>query len=213
MKLDNFLFNSNASIDKLIWLKEGQLTTSNGSWDINIPHGLGATPFVNGVWSPDNWNTTHSVGSLRQNGQMIENRALAISSSSNVEFSGIYGTYGQQSTIKYRLWGVFDENSTLDVDTVPTQLGSNKFIFNTGYNYPKLFIEKKVVPPTTIDHNLGKIPFCDIWNSYDNGATWYLYMDGSLGSVVESGVSVTSSQLIIPANNYGPTNYYVRIYA
>jgi hypothetical protein len=179
-KVSDFLLNSDYPIDKIVFLKEVSIPYSaSTTFSTTIPHKLGAVPFCNAVFSTDNWQTTYPsvVREMDDSGQYYTKMLSVSSDSTNVYVKGMF--YGASGTIKARIWGVFDESSTFNVDA-PATNGKNRFILNSDYNYPSLLkdgISDASSGSVTISHKLGYIPFCDLWAWYkdwdDSGYRWY----------------------------------------
>lgn len=165
---NNFLLDSDYPMDKIVFLGEFEIEiTSLGEYGYApfyevIPHHLGAIPFCNGVFSIDNWQTTYQVGAAIVEGDFAPKTFNLGSDANNIYISG---TIDQIGTLKARVWGVFDESTTLGTVADPTS-GVTDFILNSDYNYPRL-VKNGLIDATegtsTVNHNLGYVPFCDVW--------------------------------------------------
>lgn len=218
--MNDFLFNSDYPIDKVIWTWEGDVPASG--YAKTIAHGLGAVPFCKGIATTDNWNTTISsgAGTLDASAQNFNN-SLDIGSDGTNVYIWWYGT----ATAKVRVWGVFDETTTQNVDAAPTaQVSDGKFIFNTDYKYPALVKEGTVDVSSanvTITHNLGYIPVCDIWaynNSMGGSNKWFDKINNAVITQfngVDTDVKISSTNIVFKKASGSPstTKYYYRIYA
>ena len=214
----NLKFNSDLPTDKVIWLQEGEITPGQfGDWDITIAHGLQAMPFVKGVWTDDDWATTRITGSERTTEGMVADMSDVGSDATNVYFYGF--TSAQNATIKYKLWGVWCENETKGKIAVFTKNASkNKFIINSDYNYPQLVREGYLERGKTLTHNLGFIPFCDLWaymTIRENVKGYTQWARDTFGSIYGSGeyVKITDKTLSVSADASAPEKIYYRIYA
>ncbi len=203
-------------MDKIVWLKEGELTADEwGAWkDVKFEHNLGAQLFVKGVFSFDDWNTIYPVGMLKNGAQVIEIRSQASATTTEVIFSGAIPS--NNGKVKYRLWGVMSESDTKGVLVGPTVgQSANRIMLDTDKTYPMLIQEGYVNAGETVKHNLGRIPYMDIWalSSYDS--SWFIFNDDNI-AVDEYNlggfIQITSSS-ITAVNNLGcPSKFYYRMY-
>lgn len=218
----NFLITSEYPTDKIVWMYEGTTTTdSDGIFDISIAHGLDAIPFCTGIWTIDDWQTTYNTSTATHGGGQVYLRfSMLTSNDSTVTMHG----YCMQdsvtpiinATVKYRLWGFFNEASTLNIFTDSTaDLSQNKFVKDSRLGYPKLFMEgfaDATNHTVTIYHNLGFVPFVEIW--YELSGTWYQldYIDFESADTSWT-IKNTSQILSFNGESYTNYNYYYRIYA
>jgi hypothetical protein len=217
MLRDVFSFNSDLPMDKVIWLAEGEVTTDEwGNWDITIPHKLQALPFVKGVWTTTDWATTWLTGSQRIDGQSTTDTSDVGADATNVYFSGFSDP---NTKLKYKLWGVWCEGETKGKLAAFTKnLSKNKFVLNSDYNYPQLVKEGYLERGQTATHNLGFIPYCDVW-AYEqirSGVNGYRqWTRDAFGSIWGTGenVKITDSNLSLSSANSAPSKIYYRIYA
>lgn len=212
-------FNSDLPMDKIVWLYQGSTTANSwGAWDVTIPHKLQAAPFVKGVWTLDNWNTTWMTNARRQNGQYIDIACDVASDSTNVYLYGSSET--ANATIKYKLWGVWNENDTRSTLAEFTKGNStNKFVINSDYNYPQLVMEGYLNKNSSINHGLDFYPQCDIWGygniHYDPNLYGYYqlaedYFSSASGLPI---VKITKNTLSLSNYASAPSKIYYRIYA
>lgn len=214
----NLKFNSDLPTDKVIWLQEGEVTPGQwGDWDMTIAHGLQAMPFVRGIWTDDDWATTRITGSERYSEGMNMDMSDVGSDDTNVYFYGF--TSAQNAKIKYKLWGVWCEADTKGKIAVYTKNASkNKFIINSDYNYPQLVREGYLERGKTLTHNLGFIPYCDIWayttikQNVKGYTQWARDTFGNLYGTGEN-VKITDKTLSVSADASAPEKIYYRIYA
>lgn len=202
-------------MDKIVWLPD-EITINNpkDSFSLTTPHGLGAVPYVKGVWSSDDWETTWPTNVTVNDVQVVSKQVSVSSDETNVYLSGIANVAG----ITLRLWGVFYEAATLDVVVPPTRdKSTNKFIINSDFNYPKLFMEG-IADVTTlaqsITHDLGFVPQIDIWQRVGSPGSyrWEELNFDVLGTsdLAPSVVNVTDADLQFAS---GSGYFYYRIYA
>lgn len=215
---DKLSLNSDLPMDKVVWLQEGEATTDNyGSWDLTIPHKLSAIPFVKGLWSSDDWNTTWITGSQRIDGQSITDVSDVGSDATNVYFSGF--TNAPNSKIKYKLWGVWCEDETRGcLATFTKNLSKNKFVINSDYNYPQLVKEGYLTQNEAYTHSLGFIPYCDVWaygtikSGVDGYKQWTRDIYGDqIGTWAD--VRITDNILRLGSGPNAPSKIYYRMYA
>lgn len=218
----NFLITSDYPTDKIVWMYEGTATTDvDGVFDIVIPHGLNAIPFCTGIWTIDDWATTYNTSTaVHGGGQYYQRYSMLTSNSTEVVLHG-YCTYTDgnpivSATVKYRIWGFFNEGTTLNIFADTTAgLSENKFVKDSRLGYPKLFMEgfaDATHQTQTVYHNLGFIPFVEIW--YELGGTWYQLDYIDFESADTSWTVKNSAQSIsFNGESYTNYNYYYRIYA
>lgn len=222
MNNENFRINTDYPIDKVILLREITVTpTSYGEFDYTFTHGLGAIPFCKAVATDDDWNTTYQSGVQRmaESGQYAQRVFNCYSNATSVRVYGWLQDTSIGETIKpatIRIWGVFNESATQNVDVPPTREASNNnFIVNSDYNYPALFMEGTTASiaagnSVTIYHNLGFVPIADIWQLV-NG--WWTEVS-NMGSFDDSSKpAVIDSTTLKLGALYSATQYYYRIYS
>lgn len=217
----NFLITSTYPTDKIVWVHEGSVTLDQyGAFDVIIPHGLTATPFCSGIWTVDEWQTQYNTSTATHLGQMYSRFSQISSDLSDVEFSGYCanddGSAMSGSTVKYRLWGFFNEATTQTTYAETTaSVSQNNFIKNTGFGYPKLFAEGFADATTgtkTVYHGLGFIPFVELWQNL--GGKWFQvdYIDFTATGTTWT-VHNTPIELSFNGDGYTQYEYYYRIYA
>lgn len=217
----NFLITSNYPTDKIVWMYEGEATTDEfGTIDEIIPNTLGLGIMATGIWTVDDWTTVYMSTTTTHNGQVYSRFSMLRSNSSEIEFRAYCtnpdGTDMAGATVKYRLWGFLNEATTQNIFVEETAGQSeNKFIKDSRLGYPKLFMEgfaDATQGTQTIYHNLGFMPFVEIWYELPDG--WYQldYMDFTADG---SEWTVHNNSSVLEFNGAGYTNYkyYYRIYA
>lgn len=215
---DRFIFNSDYPIDKIVWLKEGQVQMqlgSTGDDPIEIAHDLGVQLYVNGVWTIDNWATTYTFNASRIDGQGYAYQSLLAATASKVYLSGQHAQ-GGTSTFKYRLWGFLSEDATKGIPAKRTAGWSgNKLVLSTDHDYPMLCKEGVAAPGTTITHALGDIPYVDVWgrSPYTNYGYSTISND-SFGRAYGMGelVQIDSQKILFRNDSTQYDSYYYRIY-
>jgi hypothetical protein len=209
--MNNFLFNSDHPIDKLVWLYEGEQTLSGGYKEFTIAHNVGAQLFVQGIWSDNDWATTYPFCTQRVSGQTFAFRSTLYSGTSNV-VGTILLDGGGSKKIKVRLWGVVHEGETLGLELNPTSvLSTNKFVLNTDNNYPQLLMDGYANPGTTIDHLLNEYPYVDVWYK----ASWssgYSYVNDTCSGLGSDNLVYTTTNSLVLGSGAQITKYYYRIY-
>lgn len=221
MSANNFLITSTYPTDKIVWMHEGEAITDEfGVIDVHIPNSLGIQVFATGIWTTDEWQTVYMATTSTHAGQIYSRFSMLQSDSSEFEFraycSNPDGTDMAGATVKYRLWGFLNEATTQN-NFVQSTAGQseNLFIKDSRLGYPKLFMEgfaDATQSTQTIYHNLGFIPFVEIW--YEIDGRWYQldYIDFT-GDSSSWTVRNTKKTLEFNADSYTNYNYYFRIYA
>lgn len=222
-KAGNFLITSEYPTDKIVWMYEGSVTTDEfGAFEAKISHNLPSIPFCTGLWTVDGWATQYNACTTIHQGQVYSRYSQLSSNNTIVTFSGYCsnddGTAMAGATVRFRLWGFFNESQTMGVFADTTSgLSENMFVKNTSFGYPKLFMEgiaDATQETQTIYHNLGFIPFVEIWQELDD--SWFLvdYVDFT---DEDSGASWTihntASYISFNGSSYTNYKYYYRIYA
>lgn len=212
---ERFIFNSDYPLDKIVWFKEGELTSKYGDWDITIPHDLKTTLYVKGVVTSNDWATTYPVGVSIVNGDITKMQSTARANDKNVVFNGFVD--GSNVKIKYRLWAVMSEEETKGIDVLTTSdADRNILFFDSEYTYPKLIAEGYLNKGERFYHNLGYIPFCDIWAKVPgvSGNYWWQWNDDQFGTTYGYGniVRNNTERIKLESIDGGPDKIYYRIY-
>lgn len=214
-----FIFNSDFPVDKIIWLKQGEVKMnawgSTGDNPIQIAHNIGAQIYVNGVWTIDDWNTTYNFNAERVDGQGLVYYSFLSATNSTVYLSGAHAS-GANKTFKYHIWAFAEEEATKGLEAKATAgQSANKLVLSTDYSYPMLVREGKASPDTTITHSLDEIPYVEVWgNDPYNNQGYRIVTGDSFGKIYGSGemVKVTKNQIIFSSETSLYNNYYFRIY-
>lgn len=214
--MSRFILDTDHPIDKLVWLYEDTLTLDEfGFGQKTVAHGIGAQLFTQGIWSTDNWATTWTFGTQRQEGQVMTYGGDLSSDTVNVTFS-VTAANATSGTAKVRLWGVVNEIETRNLPLRATsELSANRFIFNTDYRYPKLIIEGYANKSSSITYNLNAIPYVDIWVKREN-ETKYSFLIRDLFSNTDYGeplAKITKTGITFGDEEYYPVDkFYYRVY-
>lgn len=197
-ELEHFIFNSDYPMDKIVWLKQGELKLSDtGYGEATLEHGVGAQLYVKGLWSTDDWATANMFGAKKFADQYLSINSNVWANDKNVTFNV---ASDPNTTLKYKLWGVVNEADTKNLDTSRTVgYSANRLFLSTDLNYPKLVAEGHLGKGEIYQHGQGKIPFVDIWddNPYIDG---YMPIEDSnpedaIAWVTDSEIKVTSQDL------------------
>ena len=214
--MSKFILDTDHPMDKLVWLWEGDISLDNfGFGEKTVAHGVGAQIFVQGIWTVDNWQTTNTFGTQRQEGQIMTYGGDVESDGTNVHFY-ITAASALGGTAKVRFWGVVNELETQNLPIRATaELSSNKFVLNTDFRYPKLIMEGYTGKNTTVGYSLNTYPYVDIWVLRDN-ETMYSYLNRDLFDATDYGtplVKVTKTGILFGNEQYYPINkFYYRVY-
>lgn len=209
----NFLFNSDYEQDKIIYFKQlNNVPTSNGSSPSStIAHGLPFMPLVFGVWS-----TSEDFSDTRTFGFVPESTLPYCTIQADATNITIYNYY--TSPVYVRIYAFEPSTSTADIGR--TSQNASTFVFNTDYNYSKLFAKGTLTAGRSVNHNLGYLPQVMAWEEYNNTGGHYIqpysYSNALLGSLsgtnYGTGLTLTNSNLnYIGSGSYLPVIHY-RIY-
>lgn len=193
----NLILDTDYPLDQVIYLKTGQFSGSGTSF----AHNLGFTPLIVGTWS------TSSTFPISMEGgypgyEVFDPTAEYITFGANSTNISINRLTSQTGTRYFRIYGFMPTNVNVDVAETVSQ--SNNNIFNTDYNYTKIFLEGIATPSgsaTTINHNLGYRPQVSAWIEQASG-----YITAAPAYQCPK---VTTSSIIIPASSY---NTHYKIY-
>lgn len=206
--LDHFILNSDYPTDKIVFLRQGEFRLNElGDATSTIEHELGAQVYMKGIWSTDGWNTTYTFGMRKYGDQYVDTQSEIWATDKTIS---MHVVSKQNATVQYKIWGVLDEDNTMNIDTEPT-LGysSNALMFDSDLNYPRLVAEGHLKKGESYKHGQNKIPFVDIW--YQSP-----YVDGYMLLDVEQmggpAIRINKDE-IIAANDDRANGYYFRIYA
>lgn len=219
MALENFLLNTSAPIDKIVWMDEGEWTSSSleTSKGYVLPTGIDSFLFAMGEWTTDNWATSYPLGTSIGTGQWDEQAGSFTEKMIGTSlYSGLYlnqyavllSVYADipQVNIKYRVYGFIQESAWNATSSETADL-SNKFNLDTRNNYPKLFAEGMIDATNSSQnyyHNLGYRPMLRVWSQMPSEQDdLVIFFGNSLD------LSIDSQKITFPQG----FNYYYRIYA
>lgn len=165
----NFLLNTDYPLDKIIYMTSGSFTanvTFSGTYDIS--HSLGFAPLPIMQWSlTSDFEICYEISSSGTVGwESYGLSARVLSDNTELRIS-YYNNTGGNKTIYYRIIGFMPSNINVDVD--PTAIAADNFVFNTDYNYLKLYmsgimeLNTTIGVSTSVTHNLGYIPRVFCW--------------------------------------------------
>jgi hypothetical protein len=200
--LRNFLVNTDYPLDQIIYLDSGSFTatTSVLGTTVTIPHTLAFKPLMAVNWSLESdFSTTRESNLPTFEGVdpyaiRIENKA----SSTNLVINAFNPT-ASDVTIYWRAYGFMPSN--VNVDVAPTAILADNFVFNTDYNYPKLWFNDIVSVSTTITHNFAYRPQVMAWSD-DGTYTTQLNTFGGVKCDTNT-VTVTSPSNDVHLRIYG----------
>lgn len=150
---ENFILNSDYPVDKIIYFYENEITPTTLD-AIMIPHHLGTTPLVMGVYSLDNWETTQELAPLYPYFIGADDTNVIIM------LNAYIGT-----PVKVRIFGFAKSN---DFTSFPkTNQSAGALLFNTDYDYLELLTSGSAITDenggAVVAHNLGYRPMVMTW--------------------------------------------------
>lgn len=176
----NFIINSDYKMDKIVFFKEQYVTPDQYGY-VQIPHNLGFTPLITGVWSTtSDFTTPHpfskgyavyfpDYGDIRYIADVVE--CVATPTHITLQLCSGASFLGNTYPFYVRLIGF--EPAPFGESVASTSQNADSFIVNSNYNYLKLH-SAGVIPygsaggtSTEIRHNLGYIPQALFWTQYN----------------------------------------------
>lgn len=153
----NFLLNTDYEMDKVIYFASGDITPGNGWY---VEHNLGFTPLVFGVCAFNSDFSDPRISPFLQwtNPGQIQFQFNATNTDIIMNYAN---SQSPNQKLYYRFYAFEPSNSSAAIPS--TSNLANKFVLNTDYNYCKLFKKGIANGNTTIQHNLGYIPFVLAW--------------------------------------------------
>lgn len=214
----NFLFNTDYPMDQIVYFEEGKIEANTPSTVIETGLDFPILPF--GVWS--------------YNQDFSQNYSFSVDA---VLFAAKGTSYGDKHCVViwgsanqpyyYRVYGLMP--STVNKNAPATAKNSKDFIFNTDYNYRKLFASgvfsyndkwtptgPPVIQPFIVKHNLGYKPQVSSWSE-----TRYSYQPEGDYSISKSDFfsmahtyydDATSTQVMIPKSGVEVTDTEIIFY-
>lgn len=236
--LNRFLFNSDYPTDKIVWLYEGQFTTTDDidTIEINMANvvGTAAPIFVKGAVTLDDWATSIMIGTnYSQAGKnaSVELRYSCYNGQARVLLYPDFRSFPNR-TAKYRLWAVQREDIDFAIDYGKNSaVSKSRMKFNSNLNYPRLYKDGVAKSGETIQHDLGKIPYVDYWYQIQNSLvpytkdnafnTSYDYNPkgtfkngiGNYPTIKATSTTISFNKMIVNGNEQRDVFYYYRIYA
>lgn len=204
-----FLLDTDYPIDKIIGYNEGSFTYSQSQIDPHkVKHGFDFAPLYIIKWSKNsNFHVSYDETGIIT---YPEDQALVHADSTNINISIVKNKSGTD-TYYYRLYYFLptDEDEKLSVQN----LNKNDFVFNTDFNYTKIYKQgtKGSGSSYTINHNLGYYPQVEVWYETSVGLFHKVYGPGS-SSPFQSTAVITTSQLKLKKNSDPVTKWYYKIY-
>lgn len=206
MATNDFLYNSDDNIDKVILYKE---TTISSGQSLSIPHGLGFIPLVFGVWSStSDFTTCHPIGEI---GNWAYVGVAANSTSVDLNYVG-------SGTVYVRIYGLMPTDQEGNAPNATS--GVNGLIFSSDYNYTKLYmsgVTNSETGTSTISHNLGYKPQVMAWEENYNGTispfsvSQFIIGNTAAGNV-QDGMAITNSVLQFKRFPDDSRRFHYRIY-
>lgn len=180
-KAKNFLLTTDFPLDKVVYLSSGSFTmsaSSAGTW--SVPHFLSFTPLCSGSWSltPDfSVQYEYGTGTFPSDNVGISpfNQLLSLSDDIFGNFAGAgsvnvdivwINNSSVPMTAYYRVFGFGPPD--IPYRAAPTASGGDDFVFNTDYNYTKLYVNsaQSVVAGNayTTQTSLGYVSQVSLWS-------------------------------------------------
>ena len=158
-----FLLNTDYELDKIIFVSTGDFVGTK-----EIPHNLGFTPLVFGMWSEDSSFTTCNNFSWVETTPIAGYTpplAVEIVAKDNKITLYAEGKDSGTKRIYYRVFAFAPPDANVNVPT--TSNLANEFILNTDYNYRKLKATGEFTQGgQSYAHNLGYKPQVMAWFKY-----------------------------------------------
>lgn len=222
--LYRFIFNSDYPTDKVVYLKEGQVTLNGSGYaSVSIDNPLDKAPYIKGCISLNNWQSSLMFGTTRtaSAGNVTDLIIATLRSFNNVLTLELNMSKHANATVKYRLWGVISEDNTGIEATKNSSITKSKLIFNSENNYPRLIKDGIAKSGETVEHNLKRIPFIDYWYDWNStsrlkNVTYNFQPSGEFttgASTTTPTVLADEDKLYFKKLNNDDVYYYYRIYA
>lgn len=218
-------FTSDYPIEKVMFLTSGSASVPNSTVDltpgISIPHGLPFTPLPEIVWSnTSDFSIANVRGDSAYNSSAFTTGAgqlYAVSADATNVYITRYNNSGSTQTLYYRITCLAPSDASEESVVNFTANSADKFVFNSDYNYMKLFKAGKLTSGSnTYAHGLGYIPRVRAWYGLSGSYSPDIFAqmidtDPTGGGGQTSGVHITSTQIIwLNPSTYDDIEY--RIY-
>ena len=208
----NFLINTEYSMDKVVYIKTGSMSVPNGTNDTVVieAHNLPFTPLPYLVWS----NTSDFSVSFTSSDDVVYPSATyqrydIKSDSTNISIDR-FNSSGSTKTVYYRIFGLAPSTASIDSVVPATSSVGDNFIINTDYNYLKLGFSGTTT--TSFTHSLGYYPVTLAWTEISGVIRPANNATASNISAVNSGVYVTTTQLVYDDGGSPGATIHYRIY-
>jgi len=214
----NFRFTSDYPMDMIIYLKSGSFAVAGypDGGTVSFAHNLPATPLVNMVWS---LSSTFDICYLSGSGPPPQDATrftpFGVSADVSADATNISIAYNNSTdpaiTIYYRIYGF--EQSDGEDDYEFTASSGDPFVFNTDYNYTKLFENTTGSPIIT---TLNYLPQTELFSEDGSGNIGPPPTNGSntlnqTGATSAIGFLVTTSTVTLDTGG-APETLHSRIY-
>lgn len=167
----NFRFTSDYPMDMIIYLKSGSISVAGfpDAGTTTFAHNLPATPLVDMVWSTTpTFDISYLSGSGPAPQDATRNTPYGIIAQVSADATNISIGYNNSTdpavTIYYRIYGF--EQSDGDDDYEFTASSGDPFVFNTDYNYTKVY---DTGIGNTVITNLGYLPQTELFSEDNTG--------------------------------------------
>lgn len=147
--------------------------------DVNILHGLAFTPLVRMQWSTDpNFTTAYGPDGGPRDSTGSPGYQTGVYAIGNRIFVTTTNRFATPVTLYIRIFGFMPSNANASVPSTSVQ--GAKFVFNTAYNYMKLFSKGITSVPSgsavrTVNHGLGYIPTVMLWGENTLGTFPFVF--------------------------------------
>ena len=222
MDARNFLFSSDYPMPVLVWQYEdfwnvGEYATRT----VKVAHRLPFKPLLVGQWSTKtNFAPCQDIATTTWMTNFDPVNGVSISAFVSADATNLIldmQNFDTATRYNFRLWAYAPPDYAGEY---PNIYDNTNFQLSTDFNYPKIVKQGKVQisygSSATIDHGLGYIPQCKIWQEKDGKigpvyALWDYDQSGNRG-----GPRLTTSSLIIRNLDLDGDNktktYYYHIY-
>jgi hypothetical protein len=200
--LRKFLFTTDFPIDQVVYLDDSKSYTvaGNDSKYFTFAHGLPFTPLTIGYFGiASSPGTFFQCGSVNPNLLVISGRPYFVVITADAMNIRVFADNYSSTAQTFNLFVVGLEPSNSTANLAATADLSNRFVFNTGFNYPKQLMRDRVPLPVsrqiTVYHGLKYLPQVMVWVNQFSFAP-----DGSYAMGLENTGSCDNGQ--DPPNNY-----------
>lgn len=201
MSIKNFVYDSDYAMDYVVWKYEGRFSVSGRYAEFDIPHSLPFIPLVFGVWSETaDFAVANQFGTESYDSNIL---TQLYSTSNKVQLAVLQ--FNPSATIYVRILGL--RNPDYDGDVESIQLRSD-FRKNSDFNYPKIYSFAKSNTYGQINHGLGYVPQCKVWNTTKTGD--YAGYVCQVENLTNEGALIDENKLtLIDGQTTGAPFYYI----